>query len=266
VGGDFLNIIASSQSRGGSGRSTPVQQNTPKRSIPAQLAHPYGRPKNMVGGSSDGDDDDEDENRGSGWRPISPARVDSPKQHRGPSSRSAQQEQQQADREDLQMNQVHASPDANTDISSSIDSSQVDLSSVGSVEVRFSNLPPVLKGYLLGQIACVVKFGVWWVGFTAVILALFGGSSYLVGGTRICFNLALLLCSPMAGGIAEKTNIKKLLNKTVIGRGLIYCMFIPVNDDKDIYLIASPLPRRPLDRRTPRGPIRRCVSRASCAS
>lgn len=70
--------------------------------------------------------------------------------------------------------------------------------------------------------------GVWWVGFTYLILALFGGSSYLVGGTRICFNLALLLCSPMAGGIAEKTNIKKLLNKTVLVRGLIYVLAIPV--------------------------------------
>lgn len=66
------------------------------------------------------------------------------------------------------------------------------------------------------------------VGFTYLILALFGGSGYLVGGTRICFNGALLICSPMAGGIAERTNIKKLLNKTVLFRGIIYVLAIPL--------------------------------------
>jgi len=99
---------------------------------------------------------------------------------------------------------------------------------LGASPVLFRDLPPVLKGYLLGQIACVVKFGIWWVSFTFFILALFDGDSYVVGGTRVCFNLALLLCSPMAGGIAERANIKKLLNHTVVARGMIYCLLIPV--------------------------------------
>lgn len=78
-------------------------------------------------------------------------------------------------------------------------------------------------------VLCVVCVcSVWWVGFTYLILTLFNGSSYLVGGTRICFNLALMLCSPMAGGFAERCNIKQLLNRTVVGRGIIYCMAIPL--------------------------------------
>jgi len=96
------------------------------------------------------------------------------------------------------------------------------------VHIRFADLPPVLKGYLLGQIASVIKFGLWWVAFTSLILALFGGSSYLVGATRICFNGALLFCSPLSGALVEKTNIKRLLNRTVAMRGVLYCVAIPL--------------------------------------
>jgi hypothetical protein len=228
LGGDFLNALASKKGGSGSGRNTPTMTGSPHRSIPAQLAHPYGRPQSIV--TQHNSDDDDDQQQPMGWRPITPARssprsTDSPtvKLHaqRGPSSRNP-------DNEDLQL-QLHSAAQGENSTDISMESSSiVGENSLGSIEVRFSNLPPVLKGYLLGQIACVIKFGVWWVGFTYLIFALFGGDSYLVGATRICFNLALLLCSPMAGGIAEKTNIKKLLNKTVIGRGLIYCMAIPL--------------------------------------
>lgn len=95
------------------------------------------------------------------------------------------------------------------------------------VETRWRDLHPVLKGYLLGQIANVIKFGVWWVGFTYLILAFFNGSTYLVGGARICFNLALLFCSPLAGGVAERANIRTILLRTTTIRGIIYVLLIP---------------------------------------
>lgn len=243
LGGDFLSALNRGGGGGGrgSGRSTPIVGSLPRAGLHSHLR------TGGAGGASDSEDDEIQ--RSVGWRAITPSRSprtggsDSPVGGvkvpiRGPSSRNPE------GIEDLHLLQAaYSAPVPVESLDASFDSSAAmgvhphdlreDTSGDSSfvvppaADVRFATLPPVLKGYLLGQIACVVKFGVWWVGFTYLLLALFNGSSYLVGATRIAFNLALLLCSPIAGAFADQANIKKLLNRTVIGRGLIYCVFIP---------------------------------------
>lgn len=101
-------------------------------------------------------------------------------------------------------------------------------SSVDEAHDRKVVVPPLLKGYLIGQIANVLKAGIWWVGFSPLILAIFkANGDYVVGYARIAFNLSLLLLSPIAGGVVEKVSIKKLLNLATIGRGLIYGLVLP---------------------------------------
>ena len=49
----------------------------------------------------------------------------------------------------------------------------------------------------------------------------------------------------MAGGFAERCNIKQLLNRTTVGRGLIYCMAIPLAwflmDSGVLFAVHTPL-------------------------
>ena len=85
----------------------------------------------------------------------------------------------------------------------------------------------ILDGYLYGQIANVAKFAVWWVCFSPLVLSLFNGNSYGIGASRACFNLALFILSPLAGVLAERTSVRKILNITTSVRGIIYVLVIP---------------------------------------
>jgi hypothetical protein len=85
----------------------------------------------------------------------------------------------------------------------------------------------ILKGYLYGQIANVGKFAVWWTVFSPLVLALFRGSTYAVGGARTSFNLALFILSPLAGVLAERLAVRRLLNFTTAIRGFLYGVVLP---------------------------------------
>eukprot|EP00455_Lapot_gusevi_P053331 TRINITY_DN8301_c0_g1_i3.p1 TRINITY_DN8301_c0_g1~~TRINITY_DN8301_c0_g1_i3.p1 ORF type:complete len:603 (+),score=213.55 TRINITY_DN8301_c0_g1_i3:84-1811(+) len=86
----------------------------------------------------------------------------------------------------------------------------------------------ILEAYLWGQIGNVGKFAVWWTAFSPLVLALFEGSPYGVGGARTSFNMALFILSPLAGAVAERVSLRKLLNITTIFRGLIYAILLPL--------------------------------------
>ncbi len=85
----------------------------------------------------------------------------------------------------------------------------------------------ILHGYLYGQIANVGKFAVWWTAFSPLVLALFRGSTYAVGGARTSFNLALFILSPLAGVLAERLAVRRLLNVTTGIRGFLYAVLMP---------------------------------------
>lgn len=86
----------------------------------------------------------------------------------------------------------------------------------------------IIEGYLYGQIANVIKAGLWWVSFNPLVLAVFRGNAFGVGACRVAFNGAMLLFSPIAGVVADKYPSRYLLNLTTVLRGLIYCVLIPV--------------------------------------
>jgi hypothetical protein len=60
-----------------------------------------------------------------------------------------------------------------------------------------------------------------------LILALFNGSSFGVGGARVAYNLAMFIFSPIAGAMAERVAIRYLLNLTTTFRLVLYVMCIP---------------------------------------
>lgn len=101
--------------------------------------------------------------------------------------------------------------------------------SASSSEVMTPAQESILQGYLYGQIGNVGKFAVWWTAFSPLVLALFSGSSFGVGGARTSFNLALFILSPLAGVLAERVSVKKLLNMTTFLRALIYVFFLPAS-------------------------------------
>lgn len=86
----------------------------------------------------------------------------------------------------------------------------------------------IFSGYLMGQVSNVVKAGMWWVGFTPLILALFDGKMVIVGYCRIAFNLSLLVISPVAGQVVDQVFIRKVLNYASLGRAFLYGGVLPV--------------------------------------
>ena len=194
LGGDFMRQLALKTNRSGSadgsGRSTPVRPSSPAhRGTPGQIA--FGRPQPIRSshsiGNGSGDDDSDDELRGrvthtGSWRPITPVRSGSSPRHLSgsflpdaltsrifpPSSRN--RNVNEAPSEDMQMQtQMHGADAGRSDDDTMIASEDMVADDGGQGEydyyqyeertVRFSELHPVLKGYLLGQIACVIKFG-----------------------------------------------------------------------------------------------------------
>eukprot|EP00475_Leptophrys_vorax_P040715 TRINITY_DN7592_c0_g1_i3.p1 TRINITY_DN7592_c0_g1~~TRINITY_DN7592_c0_g1_i3.p1 ORF type:complete len:591 (+),score=114.29 TRINITY_DN7592_c0_g1_i3:175-1947(+) len=85
----------------------------------------------------------------------------------------------------------------------------------------------ILSGYLHGQLANVAKFGIWWTLLSPTVLALFQGNAVSLGVTRICFNLAMFLFSPLAGFLVESAPVKRVLNLTTILRALLYVVIVP---------------------------------------
>jgi hypothetical protein len=191
IGGDFLHQLALKGNRsgsGGSGRNTPVRPGSPAhRSTPGQIA--YGRPQPIRSSHSIGDgddsDDDDDPNHGvvqaGSWRPITPARgiSSSPRPLSGSfipdaiaarifpgSSRNRNLNDHGSPHPDdmqLQMQHSHMQVDPGRPGDDTLIATE-DMVADGEEMyeqrvVKFSELHPVLKGYLLGQIACVIKFG-----------------------------------------------------------------------------------------------------------
>eukprot|EP01102_Stenamoeba_stenopodia_P021868 TRINITY_DN8928_c0_g1_i1.p1 TRINITY_DN8928_c0_g1~~TRINITY_DN8928_c0_g1_i1.p1 ORF type:complete len:502 (+),score=110.37 TRINITY_DN8928_c0_g1_i1:153-1658(+) len=98
------------------------------------------------------------------------------------------------------------------------------------IAVKQRNVPTpeeyaILKGYLYGQLANAAIFGIWWTLFSPLVISLF--SSKGVGTTRICYNGALFLISPIAGALAEKSSLKQLLALTASERAIIYALLLP---------------------------------------
>lgn len=97
-----------------------------------------------------------------------------------------------------------------------------------SVEEYQRRSQDICSAYLMGQLSNVAKAAVWWSTFGVVAEAL-TKIALAVGTTRLVFNLALVLMSPLAGTVAENTNIQTLLNYTTWGRLFIWCCCIPAS-------------------------------------
>lgn len=89
-------------------------------------------------------------------------------------------------------------------------------------------LPAPLKGYLIGQLAHVLKLGVWWTIFGPLLLSIFHGHVYGICLTRISFNTSLMIASPLAAILVERVAVRSILLWTVSLRGLIYCVALPL--------------------------------------
>jgi hypothetical protein len=85
----------------------------------------------------------------------------------------------------------------------------------------------ILNGYLKGQLANVAKFGIWWAMLSPLVLALFNGNAISIGITRVCFNFAMFLLSPLAGFLIENVPVKRVLNLTTFMRAFLYIIVIP---------------------------------------
>eukprot|EP00744_Colponema_vietnamica_P003164 GILI01004885.1.p1 GENE.GILI01004885.1~~GILI01004885.1.p1 ORF type:complete len:589 (-),score=199.63 GILI01004885.1:1410-3176(-) len=84
----------------------------------------------------------------------------------------------------------------------------------------------ILSGYLYGQLGNVGKMAVWWSVFTPLIMSMFDDED-AVGTMRVAFNLALMFLSPLAGCVAERVSVKKLLNVTTTIRLFVWVVFVP---------------------------------------
>ncbi|KYK70060.1 putative transmembrane protein [Toxoplasma gondii TgCatPRC2] len=84
----------------------------------------------------------------------------------------------------------------------------------------------IWRSYLYGQLANVTKAAVWWSMFGTLMISLVG-SDNAVGITRAAFNLALVLVSPLAGAVAERASIRRLLATTTVTRLLIWSVAVP---------------------------------------
>lgn len=175
-----------SGSADGSGRSTPIRPSSPAhRATPGQMA--FGRPQPIRSshsiGTGSGDDESDEELRGrvahtGSWRPITPVRSgSSPRPLSGsfiPDSiasrifphSSRNRNINDTTSEDMQMQmQAHVADAGGRDDDTMIATEDMVAEDAAHTDyyeertVRFSELHPVLKGYLLGQIACVIKFG-----------------------------------------------------------------------------------------------------------
>jgi MFS family permease len=88
-------------------------------------------------------------------------------------------------------------------------------------------LSPKLTAYLIGQCCNVVKVALWWTALSPLVLALTGRDES-IGSVRVAFNVAMMLISPFAGVLAERTEIRKTLIWTTVGRGFIWAIMLPV--------------------------------------
>jgi hypothetical protein len=57
------------------------------------------------------------------------------------------------------------------------------------------------------------------------VIAFFGNSG--VGYTRLAFNVAVFLLSPLTGDIAEKSRVVPLLRGTIVARVLVFAVVLP---------------------------------------
>ena len=100
------------------------------------------------------------------------------------------------------------------------------LNSVASYnEPAVRRIHPALRGYLCGQLSTACSFGIWWVLSSPIFLSIF--SHYGVGLMRLCYNLALFLCSPIAGHLVDRVPVRSVLCGTTLGRALIYALALP---------------------------------------
>jgi len=85
---------------------------------------------------------------------------------------------------------------------------------------------PMLKAYYHGQLAQTITFGVWWSLSSPIYISLLGNSG--VGGARIAYNAAMCVVGPIAGGYAQKANVRNVLNGTSLYRAITYFILIPL--------------------------------------
>jgi MFS family permease len=96
-------------------------------------------------------------------------------------------------------------------------------------------MKPLLTGYLIGQCANVVKSALWWTSFSPLIYALLRNQTdgvsrdSAIGAMRIAFNLSMLLLSPIAGALIDRSDVRRVLLWSTVGRGVIWGFLLPVS-------------------------------------
>lgn len=107
------------------------------------------------------------------------------------------------------------------------------LSERGERELRSASpVPPplssrrIVKCYLWGQLANVVKAAFWWSSFGVLSAALLQ-RPLAIGLSRAAFNMALLLLSPTAAALCERVSVRSLLVKTTLTRLALWGFCFP---------------------------------------
>ena len=89
-----------------------------------------------------------------------------------------------------------------------------------------SKLHPKLRAYLWGQCFNVAKISVWWTSLSPLILAT-SGRDEAIGASRVAFNLAMLIVSPVAGAVVQMKAMEAMMRWSNVGRGFIWGVGLP---------------------------------------
>jgi len=84
---------------------------------------------------------------------------------------------------------------------------------------------PMLRAFYHGQLAQTAVFGISWSLLSPIYIALLGNSG--VGQTRVAYNIAICLVSPIVGGWAQSSNVRATLVGTSLLRAVTYALAVP---------------------------------------
>ena len=114
-------------------------------------------------------------------------------------------------------------------------------------------LHPKMRAYLWGQCFNVAKISIWWTSLSPLILAT-SGRDEAIGASRVAFNLAMILVSPVAGALVQHKSMAGMLRWTNLWRGVVWGISLPLLwvllaevfdvDDLGTWMVGDQVPSR----------------------
>jgi hypothetical protein len=86
---------------------------------------------------------------------------------------------------------------------------------------------PKLRGFMLGQFANLFKLAMWWTSLAPLMFAITDRPE-AIGVSRICYNAALCLLSPVGPLVVERYAPKKILVNSAVLRFVIWTVLVPL--------------------------------------